>query len=142
MVTHVLEDTRPVREGFRIHRTAPAPTSIRLSERANGVIGPYVLKPLVQTPLLRLMLWLTVGAFPPEVRDRLCLDWTALDELRYRAHLKTVHALLLAIPDEWQYLPVARAARRHYRDTNVVAPIPLPVTEHVGARQIDSVNLA
>jgi uncharacterized protein (DUF2236 family) len=142
IVTHVLEDTRPVREGFRIHRTAPAPKSIRLSERANAVVGPYLLKPLVQTPLLRFMLWLTVGAFPPQVRDRLCLDWTALDELRYRTHLKTVHAVLLATPDEWQYLPVARAARRHYRDTNVVAPIPLPVSEHDGAREIESVNLA
>jgi uncharacterized protein (DUF2236 family) len=129
-VTHVLEDTRPVREGFQIHRTAPAPKSTRLSERANAVVGPYLLKPHVQTPLIRLMLWLTVGALPPVLRERLCLDWTASDELRYRAHLKAVHGLLLAIPDERQYFPLARDARRHYRDTGAVAPIPLPKIEH------------
>jgi len=126
MVTHVLEDTRPVREGFRMHRTAPAPKSIRLSERANAVVGPYLLKPLVQTPLIKLMLWLTVGALPPVLRERLCLDWTSSDELRYRTHLKAVHALLLAMPDEWQYFPLARSAREHYRHTGSVALIPLP----------------
>jgi uncharacterized protein (DUF2236 family) len=130
MVCNVLEDTRPVREGFRMHRTAPAPSSERLSERANAMLGPYLLKPFVQTPLIRFMLWVTVGALPPVLRDRLCLDWTTSDELRYRAHLKAVHALLLVIPEERQYFPLARTARQHYRDTGTVASIPLPVTEH------------
>jgi uncharacterized protein (DUF2236 family) len=137
MVTNVLEDTRPVREGFRMYRTAPAPTSVRLSARANALVGPYVLKPFVQTPLMKLMLWLTVGALGPVLRDRLCLDWTAFDELRYRAHLKLVHGLLLAIPDEAQYFPLARAARQHYRDTGTVAPIPLPAMDHVGAHDLE-----
>lgn len=140
MVSHVLEDTRTVREGFRMHRTAPAPKSIRLSDWANAVVGPYLLKPIVQTPLIRLMLWLTVGALPPVLRDRLCLDWTGSDELRYRAHLKAVHALLLMIPDERQYLPLARDARRHYRDTGVVVPIPLPVIDRLDAGHFDSAS--
>jgi uncharacterized protein (DUF2236 family) len=133
MVVDVLEDSRTVREGFRMHRTAPAPTSVRLSARVNAVVGPYLLRPLVQTPLMRLMLWLTVGALGPVLRDRLCLDWTAFDELRYRAHLKAVHALLLVIPDDQQYLPLARTARQHFRDTGVVAPIPLPDFERPSA---------
>jgi uncharacterized protein (DUF2236 family) len=141
MVTHVLEDTRTVREGFRMHRTAPAPRTRRLSDRANAVVGPYLLKPLVQTPAIRLMLWLTIGALPPVLRDRLCLDWTTSDELRYRAHLKAVHALLLAIPDERQYHPLARAARQHYRDTGVVAPIPLPVIDHLDSAHPDTAQL-
>jgi uncharacterized protein (DUF2236 family) len=87
----------------------------------------------VQTPAIRLVLWLTVGALPPVLRDRLCLDWTAFDEVRYRAHLKAVHALLRAIPDERQYFPLARAARQHYRHTGSVAPIPLPAAAEFGA---------
>ncbi|MCW2755303.1 MAG: hypothetical protein JWQ32_2714 [Marmoricola sp.] len=134
MITHVLEDTRTVREGFRMYRTAPAPSTTRLSARANAIVGPYLLRPLVQTPVMRLMLWLTVGALPPILRDRLCLDWTSSDELRYRAHLKAVHLLLLAIPDERQYFPLARSARQHYRDTGTVAPIGLPVTTSAPTR--------
>jgi uncharacterized protein (DUF2236 family) len=130
MVTHVLEDTRPVREGFRMYRTAPAPTSARLSTRVNAVVGPYLLKPFVQTPLMKLMLWLTVGALGPVLRDRLCLDWTTSDELRYRAHLKAVHALLLVVPDERHYFPLAREARDCYRATGEVAAIPMPALDH------------
>jgi uncharacterized protein (DUF2236 family) len=130
MLIHVLEDTRPVRQGLRMYRTAPAPKSKRLSERANRILGPLALKPLIQTPLLKLVSWLTVGALPPILRDRLCLDWTASDELRYRAHLKLVHGLLLAVPAERQYVPLAREAREHYRRTGTVAAIPLPAVDH------------
>lgn len=139
-VNHVLEDTRPVREGFRMHRTAPAPKSTRLSERANAVVGPYLLKPFVQTPAIRLLLWLTTGALGPVLRDRLCLDWTTSDEIRYRAHLKVVHQLIRAIPDERQYFPLASQAREHYRVTGEVAAIPLPVMEHLDAAPLDLEN--
>jgi uncharacterized protein (DUF2236 family) len=138
MVNDVLENTRPVREGFRMHRTAPAPKIARLSERANTLLGPYVLKPFVQTPAIRLLLWLTTGALGPVLRDRLCLDWTASDELRYRAHLKVVHQLIRAIPAEAQYFPLARDAREHYRATGEVAAIPLP--ELADARAPESEN--
>jgi uncharacterized protein (DUF2236 family) len=140
MVTHVLEDTRPVREGFRMYRTAPAPTSARLSARVNAVIGPYLLKPFVQTPLMKLMLWLTVGALGPVLRDRLCLDWTTSDELRYRAHLKVVHQLIRAVPDERQYFPLAREARDHYRATGEVAAIPVPVLDHANTGPLNLEN--
>jgi uncharacterized protein (DUF2236 family) len=125
-VNHVLEDSRPVREGFRMHRTAPAPSLARLPAQLNAILGSYVLKPLLQAPAMRLMLWLTTASLPPVIRDRLCLDWTRSDELRYQAHRQTVHALLLALPDESQYLPLARKARRIYRETGAVAPLPLP----------------
>ncbi|HXO12204.1 MAG TPA: oxygenase MpaB family protein, partial [Mycobacterium sp.] len=126
MINNVLEDSRPVREGFHMYRTMPSPTSKHLSDRANAVVGPLILKPLVQTPLVKLILWVTTGALPPVIRERLCLDWTGLDELRYRLHLKAVHATIKAIPTDFQYFPLARDQRAHYHRTGTVAPIPLP----------------
>jgi uncharacterized protein (DUF2236 family) len=126
MINDVLEDTRPVREGFRMHRTMPAPSFASLSKRVNAVLGPYVVKPLLQTPLVQLMLWLTVGSLPPIARERLCLDWTTTDEIRYRVHRELVHAALLAIPDDLHYFPLARDQRQRYRETGAVPPIPLP----------------
>jgi uncharacterized protein (DUF2236 family) len=126
MICDVLEDTRPVREGFRMHRTMPAPSFASLSRRVNAVLGPYLVKPLMQTPLVQFMLWLTVGSLPPVARERLCLDWTTTDEIRYRAHRELVHAALLVIPDDLQYFPLARVQRQHYRDTGAVHAIALP----------------
>ena len=129
MVNDVLEDSRPVREGFRMHRTAPPPSLPRLSDRANAVLGPSVLKPFLQAPAMRFMLWLTRASLPPVVRERLCLEWTTADELKYKAHRKAVHAFLLALPDELQYFPLARKAKRIYRETGAVAALPLPAAE-------------
>jgi uncharacterized protein (DUF2236 family) len=129
MINNVLEDSRPIREGFRMHRTAPPPSLPRLSTRANAVLGPYVLKPLLQAPAMRFMLWLTRASLPPVIRERLCLEWTAVDELKYQAHRKAVHAFLLALPDELQYFPLARQARRTYAATGEVAALPLPTRE-------------
>ena len=109
-----------------MYRTMPPPTSKRLSDRANSVVGTLILKPFVQTPLVKLILWVTTGALPPVIRERLCLDWTGLDELRYRIHLKAVHALIKGIPTDFQYFPLARDQRAHYHRTGTVAPIPLP----------------
>jgi hypothetical protein len=49
-----------------------------------------------------------------------------LDELRYRLHLKAVHAMIKGIPTHLQYFPLAREQRVHYHRTGTVAPIPLP----------------
>src|SRR5882757_4062599 len=49
-----------------------------------------------------------------------------LDELRYRLHLKAVHAMIKGIPTHRQYFPLARDQRAHYHRTGNVAPIPLP----------------
>jgi uncharacterized protein (DUF2236 family) len=87
-----------------------------------------ILKPLVQTPLVKLMLWITTGALPPVLRERLCLDWTRMDELRYRLHLKAVHEVIKAIPTKFHYFPLARDQREHYDRTGTVASIPLPRT--------------
>jgi uncharacterized protein (DUF2236 family) len=126
MLGDVLEDTRSVREGFRMHRTMPAPSFSGLSNRGSALLGRFLVKPLVQTPLVQFMLWLTVGSLPPIARERLCLDWTTTDELSYRAHRAAVHACLLALPDDLHYFPLARAQRKRYRETGVVAAIPLP----------------
>jgi uncharacterized protein (DUF2236 family) len=126
MINNVLEDSRPVREGLHMYRTMPPPASKHLPDRANTVVGPLILKPLVQTPLVKFMLWITTGALPPVIRERLCLDWTRLDELRYRLHLKAVHEAIKAIPTHFQYFPLAREQHEHYRRTGTVAPLPLP----------------
>ena len=109
-----------------MHRTMPAPSFASLPLWVNAVLGPYVVKPLLQTPLVRFMLWLTVGSLPPVARERLCLDWTTTDEIRYRVHRELVHVALLAIPDDLQYFPLARVQRQRYRETGVVRAIPLP----------------
>ena len=89
-------------------KAMPSPTSKHLSDRANAVVGPLILKPFVQTPLVKLILWITTGALPPVLRERLCLDWSRLDELRYRLHLKAVHEAIKAIPTQLQYFPLAK----------------------------------
>jgi uncharacterized protein (DUF2236 family) len=125
MVQHVLEDSRPVREGFRMHRTAPPPP-LPLREPLGSAVGKAIVKPLVQSPTMRLIEWVTVGGLPPVIRDRLCLDWTASDELRYRLYLKAVQKVWAVLPEEAQFLPLARQAAATYRDIGTVAPIPLP----------------
>jgi hypothetical protein len=57
--------------------------------------------------------------------------------MRYRAHLKVVHGLLLAVPAEAQYFPLARSARQHYRDTGTVAPIAVPVIDQVDVDDLE-----
>jgi uncharacterized protein (DUF2236 family) len=126
MINNVLEDSRPVREGLHMYQTMPPPASKHLSDRANAVVGPLILKPSVQTPLVKAILWITTGAPSPVIGERLCLDWTGLDELRYRLHLTTVHAAIRGIPTHFQYFPLARDQRAHYRRTGIVAPLPLP----------------
>jgi uncharacterized protein (DUF2236 family) len=127
---HVLEDSRPVREGFRMHRTAPPP-SLPLREPLGSAVARAIVKPLLQSPALRLIGWVTVGGFPPVIRERLCLDWTASDELRYRLYLKAVQKVYAALPEDAQFLPIARQARATYRDTGTVAPLALPAPRQV-----------
>jgi uncharacterized protein (DUF2236 family) len=124
MINNVLEDSRPVREGFHMYRTVPPPASEHLSDRANGVVGQLILKPLVQTPLVKLMLWITTGGLPPVIRERLRLDWSRLDELRYRLHLKAVHEMIKGIPTQFQYFPLARDRREHYQRTGTASSLP------------------
>jgi uncharacterized protein (DUF2236 family) len=127
MVTHVLEDSRPVREGFRMHRTAPLPAlTIGGPPALRAALSRWPVKPLVQSPALHLMEWLTIGGLPDVLKERLCLDWTWHDELRYRAHLRAMHELFSAPPDDAQFLPIARRAIQHHGSAGNVAPIPLP----------------
>jgi uncharacterized protein (DUF2236 family) len=131
MVENVLEDTRPVREGFRMHRTAPPPQLARLPEWINMVVGTYVIKPLLQAPLMELAQWLTVASLPSPARERLCLDWTRGDELVYRLYLKGARAAVLAMPESIQFHPVAQQARRYWSEHDVVEPIALPTRSAV-----------
>ena len=127
MVDHVLEDTRPVREGFRMHRTAPPPRPEQLPEWINAIVGPYVLKPLLQAPAMRFANWLTVASLPEPARDRLCLEWTRRDEFVYRTYLKAAHAAVLALPEDKGFHPIALQARTYQSEHGSVQPIPLPL---------------
>jgi uncharacterized protein (DUF2236 family) len=126
MVENVLEDTRPVREGFRMHHTAPPPKFDRLPHWTNAIVGPYIVKPLVQSPAMRLAEWLTVASLPHPARERLCLDWASRDELTYRLYLKAAHAAVVALPENRQFHPVAQQARTYRSEHGTVQTIPLP----------------
>jgi uncharacterized protein (DUF2236 family) len=123
MVENVLEDTRPVREGFRMHQTAPPPDLAMLPQWVNRIVGPYVVKPLLQAPLMELAQWLTVASLPDAARERLCLPWTSRDALVYRLYLKAAHAAVVAMPEDRQFHPVANQARKHWSDHGEVEPI-------------------
>jgi uncharacterized protein (DUF2236 family) len=125
MVANVLEDTRPVREGFRMHHTAPPPDLAQLPPWLNRIVGPYVVKPLLQAPLMKLAEWLTVASLPHPARERLCMTWTRRDELTYRLYLKAVHAAVVALPEDRQFHPIAHQARRHWSEHGAVEPIVL-----------------
>jgi uncharacterized protein (DUF2236 family) len=123
MVDDVLEDTRPVREGFRMHVTAPPPELSRLPGWIDKIAGPYLVKPLLQAPLMQFAQWLTVASLPPAARERLCLPWTHRDELAYRLWLNTAHTVVAALPENRQFHPVARQAREHLAKYGAVEPI-------------------
>jgi uncharacterized protein (DUF2236 family) len=99
---------------------------VRLREPFGSAVGKVIIKPLVQSPMLRLIEWATVGALPPVIRERLCLDWTASDELRFRLYRRAVQKLFAVLPEDAEFLPIARQALATYRETGTVAPIPLP----------------
>jgi uncharacterized protein (DUF2236 family) len=126
MVENVLEDTRPVREGFRMDRTAPPRKIERFPDWINAIIGPYVIKPALQAPLLRLAQWLAIASLPPTARERLCLEWSRKDELTYRLYLNTARTALAAVPESRQFHPIAQQARTHWLEQGTVETIPLP----------------
>jgi uncharacterized protein (DUF2236 family) len=126
-VENVLEDTRPVREGFRMDRTAPPRNIDRLPGWVNAIVGPYVLKPALQAPLMRLAQWLAIASLPPAARERLCLEWSRTDQLTYQLYLKAVHVAVAALPESKQFHPVAQQARTHWLEHDMVEAIPLPV---------------
>ena len=145
MVEHVLEDTRPVREGLRMDRTAPPPSIDRFPDWINAIIGPYVIKPVLQAPFMRLAQWLAIASLPPAARERLCLEWTRKDELTYRMYLAAARVAVTAVPESRQFHPVAQQARAQWSERGTVAPIPLPeppAPHHAIGEQATSTSLS
>jgi uncharacterized protein (DUF2236 family) len=137
MVDNVLEDTRPVREGFRMHHTAPPPNFAQQPEWMNRIVGPFVIKPVLQAPLMKHAQWLTVASLPPVARERLCLTWTQTDDFAYRLYLKAAHAAIVAMPENRQFHPVAHQARKHWSEHGWVEPIPMPAPPSLDHRDPD-----
>lgn len=130
-VDNVLEDTRPVREGFRMHVTAPPPELSRLPHWIDKIAGPYLVKPLLQAPLMQFAQWLTVASLPHPARELLCLPWTHRDELAYRLWRTAAHAAVAAMPENRQFHPVAQQARKHRSEHGIVEPILTPARQAV-----------
>lgn len=63
----------------------------------------------------RLQRFVTVGTFPPAVREILGLRWSAKDERRLRAFGRFVARAFPRVPERFRYLPIAYEARRAAR---------------------------
>ncbi|MCF6525072.1 oxygenase MpaB family protein [Streptomyces sp. JJ36] len=96
----VLEDNRPARQVLDIGRIARPPVLSRLPQWAWR---------LLRRPQARFMRWLTVGLFPPAVRERLGYRWTARDERRLRLFGRALHHAWKLVPPARRYHPRARA---------------------------------
>lgn len=73
---------------------------------------PGPLRHSFSLPVGHVMTLATVGTLPPLIRDRLGLSFGALDEYRLRALATAVRSAFAAMPDQWRYMPIARAGLR------------------------------
>jgi uncharacterized protein (DUF2236 family) len=60
-------------------------------------------------PVGHVMTLATVGTLPGVVRERLGLGWGAREELQLRALAAAVRSAFAAMPEQWRYMPIARA---------------------------------
>ncbi|MCX2730074.1 oxygenase MpaB family protein [Saccharopolyspora sp. NFXS83] len=104
--------------------TGPAPPSRWI---------PLPLWGLFARPAGKLVRLTTVGALPPELRDRLGIRWTAVEERRLRRFGRLAGGAIRVLPWPLQYTPLAVAAilRDRWRTGARLAPAPtgLPAAE-------------
>jgi uncharacterized protein (DUF2236 family) len=96
-------------------RLVPTPTSTELLALISAHLPP---PPWVPVPPLVWRLWqrpaghiartALVGAFPPVLRDRHGLSWSALDQAQYDMLLAAVRTANMALPDRLRLVPAAR----------------------------------
>jgi len=60
-------------------------------------------------PVGHVMTLATVGTLPGVVRERLGLGWSTREELQLRALAAAVRSAFAAMPEQWRYMPIARA---------------------------------
>ncbi|MFC7303494.1 oxygenase MpaB family protein [Streptomyces monticola] len=117
MCADVLEDNRPTRDVLDLRRVAKPP---------NLRFLPGPLWALARVPLARLTVWMTVGMYPPAVRERLGYAWTARDERRLRAFGRAVHRCWRLVPHARRYHPRARAGWARERGAAGAPPVETP----------------
>ncbi|OEV03004.1 oxygenase MpaB family protein [Streptomyces oceani] len=100
MAAEVLEDNQPTRDVLDIGRIARPPALSWLPERVWRVL---------RGPQARVTVWLTVGLFPPAVRERLGYRWSVRDERRLRLLGRVVRQAWRLVPPRRRYHPRARA---------------------------------
>jgi uncharacterized protein (DUF2236 family) len=103
MCAEVLEDNWATRAVLDLRRIGRPPSVPWLPRPVWALLRPLVVRPLV---------WLTVGLYPPVVRTRLGYPWSAADERRLRLLGALLNALWRLIPHDWRYHPRARAGWR------------------------------
>jgi uncharacterized protein (DUF2236 family) len=103
MCTDVLEDNRATRD------------VLDLSELPKPVAMPWLpdaLWRLLREPVARHLTWVTVGLYPPAVRELLGYDWTTHDERWFRRFGTAVDGAFALVPRRLRYHPRARAGWR------------------------------
>ncbi|MGI5126780.1 oxygenase MpaB family protein [Pseudonocardia sp. CA-107938] len=103
MCAEVLEDNKATRD------------VLDLDELAKPPVLPWLPDPvwrLARFPVARGYRWITVGLYPPAVRERLGFTWNSRDERLLRILGRVVHIAWHLVPPALRYRPRARAGWR------------------------------
>ncbi|MFB7664267.1 oxygenase MpaB family protein [Kitasatospora sp. NPDC056138] len=106
MCAQVLEDSPAARAVLDIRRIARPPALGRL---------PQPLWRVLRVPFARFGVWLTVGLYPPVVRERLGYGWSRRSAFGFRLFGRAVALGWRLVPFERRFHPRARAAWRRER---------------------------
>lgn len=106
MCTEVLEDNKATRDVLDLSDLAKPPAVPWL---------PDAVWRLVRRPISRALLWITVGLYPPAVRERLGFTWNERDERRLRRFGRALNLVWHLVPWPLRYHPRARAGWRRAR---------------------------
>lgn len=106
MCAHVLEDNKATRDVLDIAHIAKPPNLQWL---------PDPVWALLRIPIAHGFVWVTVGMYPPPVRELLDFRWRARDERAFRLVGRAVATAWRLVPRDRRYHPRARAAWRRSR---------------------------
>lgn len=123
MCTEVLEDNQATRDVLDVADIDKPPGLPWL---------PDLVWRAVRGPIARGSLWITVGLYPPAVRDRLGFTWNARDERLLRLLGRVIDIVCRLVPHDLRYHPRARAG---WRRAGGLHPAGAPVV-HTPARNL------
>lgn len=107
MCAEVLEDTPAARAVLDVAHIAKPP--------GLGAVLPDPVWALLRLPIARSAVWLTVGLYPPAVRERLGYRWGPLDQLAFWSFGRATGLAWHFVPPQLRYHPRARAGWRRAR---------------------------